>query len=84
LENGTRIQVSQFNKVHNRNARGKKPSLAIYALYIPSFPLMNITFEFISGKDHPLMKGVMFLMLPPLLEQGFLSCSFVITGPNWA
>jgi hypothetical protein len=31
--------------------------------------------------DH--LKGALFLALPPLLEQDFLSCSLVITGPNW-
>jgi hypothetical protein len=30
----------------------------------------------------PLLKRVLFLVLPPLLEQGFLSNSLVITGLN--
>jgi hypothetical protein len=30
------------------------------------------------------LKGELFLVLPILLERGFLSHSLVITGPNWA
>jgi hypothetical protein len=36
------------------------------------------------GEPFLKLKGVLFLVLPPLLEQGFLSHSLVITGPNWA
>jgi hypothetical protein len=38
----------------------------------------------VSEGDVLNLKGALFLMLPPLLEQGFLSRSLVITGPNWA
>jgi hypothetical protein len=33
-----------------------------------------------KGRDDGLVKGA----LPPLLEQGFLSCALVIIGLNWA
>jgi hypothetical protein len=33
---------------------------------------------------HHGLKGELFLVLPPLLERGFLCFSLVIIGPNWA